>query len=185
MPRGLASWCATRRSPSTERAGALTDCRYSEIAGSPFERRARKAWLAQPGRPAFSVQEPERHAIERDENACRFGSARLGPRSKEGQTRRTTNLVFFDESGLSEWPTRVRAGPPEGARADHSDPLQLDAHLRQTSPRGWLCRNGGFENAALRADLVIKPARRGRPCLEGSDLNQLPMPLLSGAHTIL
>ena len=61
----------------------------------------------------FSPQKPERRAIERERGGrVRPGSARPGPGSKARRQERL--IVFIDESGISERPTRVRTWAPKG-----------------------------------------------------------------------
>ena len=61
----------------------------------------------------FSVQKPERRAIERDEDAVQTWKRKTWPALKKSQARRATDR-FIDESGLSERPTRVRTWAPKG-----------------------------------------------------------------------
>ena len=65
------------------------------------------------GALGFSAQKPEKRAIERNEDAVRSGSAVLAGAQKKAQ-REGRLIVFVDESGISERPTRVRTWAPKG-----------------------------------------------------------------------
>lgn len=55
----------------------------------------------------FSCQKPENRAIQRDEQAIGEWKAKRCLRSKKAQ-REGRTIVFIDESGLNDRPTRVR-----------------------------------------------------------------------------
>jgi len=59
------------------------------------------------GRLGFSSQKPEKRAIERDEDAVRTWKRRTWSALKKSQ-RGGRLILFIDESGISERPTRVR-----------------------------------------------------------------------------
>ncbi|MDR0274447.1 MAG: IS630 family transposase [Burkholderiaceae bacterium] len=66
------------------------------------------------GMLGFSAQKPEKRAIERDEDAVRRWKCGTWPSLKKKPRREQRLIVFVDESGLSERPTRVRTWAPKG-----------------------------------------------------------------------
>ncbi|NJS37259.1 MAG: IS630 family transposase [Brachymonas sp.] len=66
------------------------------------------------GALGFSPQKPEKRAIERDEDAVRQWKQRTWPALKKKPQREGRLIVFVDESGISERPTRVRTWAPKG-----------------------------------------------------------------------
>ncbi|MBL0167682.1 MAG: IS630 family transposase [Propionivibrio sp.] len=66
------------------------------------------------GSLGFSPQKPEKRAIERNEDAVRHWKRRTWPRLKKKPQRDGRLIVFVDESGLSERPTRVRTWALKG-----------------------------------------------------------------------
>ncbi|HEY9066826.1 MAG TPA: IS630 family transposase, partial [Burkholderiaceae bacterium] len=66
------------------------------------------------GALGFSAQKPERRAIERDEDAVQTWKRKTWPALKKKPQREGRLIVFIDESGLSERPTRVRTWAPKG-----------------------------------------------------------------------
>ncbi|TXF13602.1 IS630 family transposase [Pelomicrobium methylotrophicum] len=66
------------------------------------------------GAMGFSNQKPERRAIERNEEAVAHWKKRTWPVLKKKPRREGRVIVFIDESGLSERPTRVRTWAPKG-----------------------------------------------------------------------
>ncbi|UUZ78325.1 IS630 family transposase [Polaromonas sp. P1(28)-13] len=65
------------------------------------------------GSLGFSPQKPEKRAIERNDDAVRAWKRRTWPSLKKAQ-REGRLIVFVDESGISERPTRVRTWAPKG-----------------------------------------------------------------------
>lgn len=65
------------------------------------------------GSLGFSPQKPEKRAIERNEDAVRSWKRSTWPSLKKAQ-REGRLIVFVDESGISERPTRVRTWAPKG-----------------------------------------------------------------------
>ncbi|MDT8843300.1 IS630 family transposase [Paraburkholderia fungorum] len=66
------------------------------------------------GSLGFSPQKPEKRAIERNEDAVRNWKRRTWPALKKKPRRESRLIVFVDESGISERPTRVRTWAPKG-----------------------------------------------------------------------
>ncbi|MFY9329459.1 MAG: IS630 family transposase [Georgfuchsia sp.] len=66
------------------------------------------------GSLGFSPQKPEKRAIERNEDAVRTWKHSTWPRLKKKAQREGRLIVFVDESGISERPTRVRTWAPKG-----------------------------------------------------------------------
>jgi transposase len=66
------------------------------------------------GALGFSAQKPERRAIERDEEAVRHWKRHTWPALKKKAQREGRLIVFIDETGISERPTRVRTLAPKG-----------------------------------------------------------------------
>ncbi len=60
------------------------------------------------GALGFRSQKPERRAIERNEEAVRAWKRKTWPAPKKMCAAERRLIVFIDESGLSERPTRVR-----------------------------------------------------------------------------
>jgi hypothetical protein len=61
----------------------------------------------------FSCQKPEKRAIQRNEQAIAEWRTKRWPALKKA-LREGRVIVFIDESGLSERPTRVRTWAPRG-----------------------------------------------------------------------
>ena len=66
------------------------------------------------GQMGFSSQKPERRALERDEDAIERWKKRTWPALKKKARREGRLIVFIDESGLSQRPTRVRTWAVKG-----------------------------------------------------------------------
>ncbi|WP_429522903.1 IS630 family transposase [Paraburkholderia youngii] len=66
------------------------------------------------GALGFSSQKPERRAIERNEDAVLTWKRKTWPALKKRVPAEGRLIVFIDESGLSERPTRVRTWAPKG-----------------------------------------------------------------------
>ena len=66
------------------------------------------------GSLGFSPQKPEKRAIERNEDAVRSWKRSTWPSLKKKAQREGRLIVFVDESGISERPTRVRTWAPKG-----------------------------------------------------------------------
>ncbi|NUY05920.1 IS630 family transposase [Paraburkholderia youngii] len=66
------------------------------------------------GALGFSSQKPERRAIERNEDAVLTWKRKTWPTLKKSVPAEGRLIVFIDESGLSERPTRVRTWAPKG-----------------------------------------------------------------------
>ncbi|WP_197386647.1 IS630 family transposase [Ralstonia pseudosolanacearum] len=66
------------------------------------------------GALGLSSQKPERRAIERDEDAVQRFKRKTWPALKKSVPAERRLIVFIDESGLSERPTRVRTWAPKG-----------------------------------------------------------------------
>ena len=62
----------------------------------------------------FSCQRPSGRAIQRNEPAIREWKQQQWPALKKNAKKRGQTIVFVDESGLSERPTRVRTWAPRG-----------------------------------------------------------------------
>ena len=77
----------------------------------------------------FSVQKPERRAIERDEDAVRTWKRKTWPALKKSQARRATDRLRRRVRPERAAHTGAHLGA-QGPDADHPVPLQLDAHLR-------------------------------------------------------
>lgn len=65
------------------------------------------------GAMGFSVQKPGKRVLERNEDAVRQWKRRTWPALKKNQQEGRV-IVFVDESGISERPTRVRTWAPKG-----------------------------------------------------------------------
>lgn len=66
------------------------------------------------GAMGWSAQRPSRRALERDEQAIREWKRKRWPALKKNALKQGRTLVFVDESGRSERPTRVRSWAPKG-----------------------------------------------------------------------
>lgn len=62
----------------------------------------------------FSSHRPERRAIERNDEAVLAWKRKTLPALKKECAAERRLIVFIDESGLSERPTRVRTWAPKG-----------------------------------------------------------------------
>jgi len=62
----------------------------------------------------FSCQRPSVRALERDEGAIKRWKQTRWPALKKSAAKQRRIVVFIDESGLSERPTRVRTWAPNG-----------------------------------------------------------------------
>ena len=91
--------------------------------------------------PPISNGSTLRCAIERDEDAVRTWRRKILPALKKALRERRL-IVFIDESGLSERPTRGRTGTPRGEapRAKKAAPARVAAaavrRKRAEDPRG-------------------------------------------------
>lgn len=65
------------------------------------------------GQMGFSSQKPEKRALERDEEAIEDWKKHTWPALKKAR-REGRLIIFVDESGISQRPTRVRTWVPKG-----------------------------------------------------------------------
>ncbi|WP_113062009.1 MULTISPECIES: IS630 family transposase [Paraburkholderia] len=72
-----------------------------------------QVWLLL-GTLGFSAQKPQWRAIERDEQAVRHWKRHTWPALKKKAQREGRLIVFIDETGISERPTRVRTWALKG-----------------------------------------------------------------------
>jgi len=73
------------------------------------------------GQMGFSSQKPERRALDRDEVAIEDWKKRIWPALKKNPRREGRLILFIDESGLSQRPTRARTWALKG----HSPVVQF------------------------------------------------------------
>ncbi|MET9532174.1 winged helix-turn-helix domain-containing protein [Streptomyces sp. NPDC006649] len=77
-------------------------------------RRHASVWRLLTGRLGWSLQRPERRAVERDELEIARWIAHEWPRIKKGAVNKRAWIVFLDESGVSLLPQIRRTCSPRG-----------------------------------------------------------------------
>lgn len=93
---------------TVERIGGLIEQEFGVSLGRS------QVWNILRDRLGWSCQRPAKRARERDEDKVRHWKRYVWPRLRDRAIREGRTLVFVDESGLSQRPTRHRTWSPKG-----------------------------------------------------------------------